>query len=110
MMAGVTVEGHHQALAAIVGAGNVLSPAPREYLSDGTLGRGLEGPADLGLPAIWYYNSSLTKEMAVVVVVVVVGHGDDNRCYGEGIGGGAMEVVDVAMATPSLALEALGGG
>jgi FAD/FMN-containing dehydrogenase len=46
MMAGVTVEEHHKGLAAIVGAGNVLSPAPREYLSDGTLGRGLEGAAD----------------------------------------------------------------
>jgi hypothetical protein len=46
MMAGMAAEGHHQALATIVGPANVRSPAPREYLSDGTAGRGLEGDAD----------------------------------------------------------------
>ena len=46
MMAGVEAGQHHQALAAIVGAAGVRAPAPREYLSDGTAGRGLEGWAD----------------------------------------------------------------
>ena len=46
MMAGVEAGRQHQALDAIVGSGGVRAPAPREYLSDGTAGRGLEGWAD----------------------------------------------------------------
>ena len=69
MMAGVSAEGHHQALAAIVGAANVLVPAPREYLSDGTAGRGLQGSAD----AVVLPGSA--EEVAAVVA----------HCYAEGI-------------------------
>jgi glycolate oxidase subunit GlcD len=47
MMAGVEAGRHHQELAAIVGPAAVRAPAPREYLSDGTAGRGLEGRADV---------------------------------------------------------------
>src|SRR5436190_2382606 len=46
MMAGVEAGRQHQALEAIVGPAGVRSPAPREYLSDGTAGRGLTGWAD----------------------------------------------------------------
>jgi glycolate oxidase subunit GlcD len=47
MMAGVEAgQQQHEALEAIVGAGGLRAPAPREYLSDGTAGRGLEGWAD----------------------------------------------------------------
>jgi glycolate oxidase subunit GlcD len=69
MMAGVSAEGHHQALAAIVGAANVLAPAPREYLADGTAGRGLEGIAD----AVVLPGSA--EEVAAVVA----------HCYAEGV-------------------------
>src|SRR5690349_224648 len=61
MMAGVEAGQHHQALAAIVGPGALRTPAPREYLSDGTAGRGLEGRAD----AVVLPGS--TEEVAAVV-------------------------------------------
>src|SRR6478672_11936165 len=61
MMAGVEAGQHHQALAAIVGPGALRTPAPREYLSDGTAGRGLEGWAD----AVVLPGS--TEEVAAVV-------------------------------------------
>ncbi|HYX77243.1 MAG TPA: FAD-binding protein, partial [Gaiellaceae bacterium] len=46
MMAGVEAGRQQEALESIVGAGGVRTPAPREYLSDGTAGRGLQGWAD----------------------------------------------------------------
>jgi glycolate oxidase subunit GlcD len=46
MMAGMDAERQHQALVTIVGTANVRAPAPREFLADGTAGRGLEGWAD----------------------------------------------------------------
>jgi glycolate oxidase subunit GlcD len=61
MMAGVEAGGHQQALGEIVGPAGVRVPAPREYLSDGTAGCGLEGWADaVVLPAS-------TEEVAAVV-------------------------------------------
>ncbi|HET7172141.1 MAG TPA: FAD-linked oxidase C-terminal domain-containing protein [Gaiellales bacterium] len=89
---------HHQALAAIVGAAGVRSPAPREYLSDGTAGRGLEGWADLVvLPGS-------TDEVAAVV----------DHCYandlaittrggGTGFAGGAVPQGGIVLGTERMA-------
>src|SRR6478735_900468 len=98
MMAGVTVEEHHQALAAIVGAGNVLSPAPREYLPDGTLGRGLEGAAD----AVVLPGSA--EEVAAVMRYCDAHHlAITTRGGGTGFAGGAVPQGGIVLATRRMA-------
>ena len=98
MMAGMTAEGHHQALAAIVGTANVRSPVPREYLSDGTAGRGLEGDAD----AVVLPGSA--EEVAAVVAHC---HANDlpitTRGGGTGFAGGAVPQGGIVLATGRMA-------
>ena len=98
MMAGVTVEEHHQALAAIVGAGNVLSPAPREYLSDGTLGRGLEGDADaVVLPGSAEEVAAVMRYCDAHDVAITT------RGGGTGFAGGAVPQGGIVLATGRMA-------
>ena len=98
MMAGVSAEGHHQALAAIVGAANVLSPSPREYLSDGTAGRGLEGRADaVVLPG------SPDELAAVVAHCYAAGVPITTRGGGTGFAGGAVPQGGIVLGTARMA-------
>ena len=98
MMARVTTEGHHQALAAIVGAANVLSPAPREYLSDGTVGRGLEGRADaVVLPG------SAEEAAAVMRHCYAIGVAITTRGGGTGFAGGAVPQGGIVLGTGRMA-------
>jgi glycolate oxidase subunit GlcD len=98
MMAGVDAERHHQALAAIVGAANVLVPAPREYLSDGTAGRGLEGRADaVVLPG------SAEEVAAVVAHCYVEGVPITTRGGGTGFAGGAVPQGGIVLGTGRMA-------
>ena len=98
MMAGVDAERHHQALAAIVGAANVLAPAPREYLSDGTAGRGLEGRADaVVLPG------SAEEVAAVVAHCYAEGVPITTRGGGTGFAGGAVPQGGIVLGTGRMA-------
>jgi glycolate oxidase subunit GlcD len=98
MMAGVSAESHHHALAAIVGAANMLAPAPREYLSDGTAGRGLEGRADaVVLPG------SADEAAAVVAHCYADGVPITTRGGGTGFAGGAVPQGGVVLGTGRMA-------
>ena len=98
MMAGVDAGRHHQALEAIVGAAGVRAPAPREYLSDGTAGRGLEGWADLVvLPGS-------TEEVAAVVAHCYANDlAITTRGGGTGFAGGAVPQGGIVLGTERLA-------
>ena len=98
MMAGVDAERHHQTLAAIVGAANVVAPAPREYLSDGTAGRGLEGRADaVVLPG------SAQEAAAVVAHCYAEGIAITTRGGGTGFAGGAVPQGGIVLGTGRMA-------
>ena len=98
MMAGVDAERHHQTLAAIVGAANVVAPAPREYLSDGTSGRGLEGRADaVVLPG------SAQEAAAVVAHCYAEGIAITTRGGGTGFAGGAVPQGGIVLGTGRMA-------
>ena len=98
MMAGMAAEGHHQALATIVGPANVRSPAPREYLCDGTAGRGLEGQADAVV---------LPGSTAEVAAVIAHCYADDiaitTRGGGTGFAGGAVPKGGIVLGTGRIA-------
>ncbi len=98
MMAGVDAERHHQALAAIVGAANVLVPAPREYLSDGTAGRGLEGRADAAV-----LPGSAEEVAAVVAHCYAEGVPITTRGGGTGFAGGAVPQGGIVLGTGRMA-------
>jgi glycolate oxidase subunit GlcD len=94
MMAGVEAGQQHQALEAIVGPAGVRSPAPREYLSDGTAGRGLEGWAGaVVLPE--------TAEEVAAVVAHCYAHGlaITARGGGTGFAGGAVPQGGIVLST-----------
>ena len=94
MMAGVEAGQQHQALEAIVGAGAVRAPAPREYLSDGTAGRGLEGWADaVVLPG------SAEEVAAVVAHCYAHGIAITTRGGGTGFAGGAVPQGGIVLST-----------
>jgi glycolate oxidase subunit GlcD len=98
MMAGVSADGFHKALAAIVGDANVLSPTPREYLSDGTAGRGLEGRAD----AVVLPGSA--GEVAAVVRHCYAGDVTiTTRGGGTGFAGGAVPQGGIVLGTGRMA-------
>ena len=98
MMAGVDAERHHQTLAAIVGAANVVAPAPREYLSDGTSGRRLEGRADaVVLPG------SAQEAAAVVAHCYAEGIAITTRGGGTGFAGGAVPQGGIVLGTGRMA-------
>jgi glycolate oxidase subunit GlcD len=94
MMAGVDGRGQHQALAEIVGADHVRSPAPREYLSDGTAGRGLEGWADLVV-----LPGSAAEVAAVVAHCYASGVPITTRGGGTGFAGGAVPQGGIVLGT-----------
>src|SRR6476661_3110648 len=98
MMAGVEAGQHHQALAAIVGPGALRTPAPREYLSDGTAGRGLEGRAD----AVVLPGS--TEEVAAVVAHCYANDlAITTRGGGTGFAGGAVPQGGIVLGTGRMA-------
>src|SRR4029079_18292155 len=94
MMAGVDGRGQHQALAEIVGADHVRSPAPREYLSDGTAGRGLEGWADLVV-----LPGSAAEVAAVVAHCYASGVPITTRGGGTGFAGGGVPQGGIVVGT-----------
>ena len=98
MIAGVDAGRHHQALAAIVGPEHIRAPAPREYLSDGTAGRGLEGYADLVV---------LPASAAEVTAVVAHCYANDlpitTRGGGTGFAGGAVPQGGIVVGTERMA-------
>jgi glycolate oxidase subunit GlcD len=98
MMAGVEAGRQHQALEAIVGPAGVRSPAPRDYLSDGTAGRGLEGWAEaVVLPG--------TAEEVAAVVAHCYAHdvAITTRGGGTGFAGGAVPLGGIVLSTERLA-------
>jgi glycolate oxidase subunit GlcD len=98
MMAGMDVGPHQRALAAIVGAEHIRSPVPREYLADGTAGRGLEGWADLVV-----MPGSAEEVAAVVTHCYAHDLAITTRGGGTGFAGGAVPQGGIVLGTARMA-------